>query len=217
MKTSVIIADDHPLTRKGLFTYLSQIEDISVVAETEDSASTIAMTEKLIPDVIIMDISLPGINGIEITKLIKKQFPQISIIGLSMYVHKHYILEMLKAGALSYLSKSCNEKEVLKAIRYAKNFKYYLPSEIIDIIGEDFIYYNTNNNLTKAMLSSREIEVLNLLSQGNTAYEISIALGISARTVESHRTNISNKTGFKTIAELARYAERSGLLLSDFG
>lgn len=212
MSITILIADDHPVTRKGLAMLLSQKDNLSVVAETEDGPSTLMMTEQLLPDIIIMDISMPGLNGVQLTKIIKERFPQIGIIGLSIYTHMHYILEMLKAGALGYLTKSCDEDEIIKAIYSVKRGKYYLMPEIATIIAGDLVKVMIKHNTQGKELSPREIEILRLLAKGKTVNEISKLLLISQKTVESHRVNISSKLGLKTIAELARYAERTGLI-----
>ena len=212
MPIRIIIADDHPVTRKGLSVLLSQNPDISIVAETEDGPSTLEAADRLKPNIIIMDISMPGMNGVHATRLLKEKHPQIAVIGLSIHIHKHYILEMLKAGALSYLPKSCDEEEIVRAVHSVIKGKYYLPPEITDAIAADLIDAATRRNQSKNELSARETDILKLLAKGLTITEISVELKISPKTVESHRANISNKLGIKSIAELARYAEREGIV-----
>lgn len=214
MTVKIIIVDDHPVTRKGLARLLADKNDLEVVAETEDGPSTLAAAEALRPDIVIMDISLPGMNGIEATRAIKEAWPWMAVIALSIYTHKHYILGMLKAGALSYLPKSCDEEEIIKAVHSVRRGEYYLLPEITSLIADDLVEVTGKRKTRTAAkeLSPREIEILVPLAQGKTINQIARSLHISQKTVETHRINISGKLGLKSIAELARYAERTGLI-----
>lgn len=214
MSIRIIIADDHPVTRKGLSSVLSEEEDLVIIGETGDGLSTIREADNLDPDVIIMDISLPDIDGIEVTRRIKEKSPHIRIIALSIHSTKHYVIEMLKAGASGYLRKECDVKEVVKAIHFVQQDEIYLSPETSSAIARDYLsIVGKKGSSEKELLSPREYEVLKHVAKGKTTKEIADKLHISRKTVETHRTRIMQKLDIHSTAELALYALKKGLIM----
>lgn len=214
MTIKIIVADDHPITRKGLCSVLSAEPDIEIIAETGDGLCTVDKTVSMKPDIVIMDISMPEMDGIEATRKILGSCPDIIILGLSIYTNRHYVLEMLKAGAKGYLPKDCDEEEVIKAIHYVLTGKIYLSTEIASEIATDYVDISTRKNRETGELSPRETEILKFIAAGKTSKEMASCLHISQKTVEAHRARIMDKLKLYSIAELARYAEREKLILN---
>lgn len=217
MKTKILLADDHKLMREGLKAILENDKSFEVVAQASNGRQVISLAEKIRPDVIIMDISMPDTNGIESTKRILTDHPKIKIIALSMHTDKRTIREMLKAGAKGYLPKDCARDELNQAVKSVVRNKVYLSPEIAENVTEGFIYGSEPDGTTaRTILSPRELEVLQLLAEGNSTKELAYQLHISIKTVETHRKNISVKLGIHSVAELTKYAVREGLTSIDF-
>ena len=214
MGLRIIIADDHRILREGLRALLSNMPDIEVVGEADDGEAVVSLVDELQPDVVIMDICMPGLNGIEATKRILRKNQKIKIIALSMYLDKRLVNSMLGAGALAYLLKECAYEDMIEAIRQVKINRVYVSPRIGDLIIKD--YLKTKKQIDKtasafSVLSSREREVLQLLAEGKSTREIASRLKISIKTVETHRHNIMTSTGSNSVAELTKYAIREGL------
>jgi two-component system response regulator NreC len=212
---SIIIADDHRLLREGLRCMLEKQSGLKPVAEADDGRTTVKLVERLKPDVVVMDVSMPDMNGIEATRQIKKEFPSVKVIGLSMHADKRFVTEMLKAGASGYLLKHCAFEELGLAIRTVAGNRIYLSAEITGVVIEDYMQavqngkkHVSNNGET---LSNREREVLQLLAEGKSAKDIAARLNLSVKTVETHRQNIMEKLHLFSIAELTKYAIAEGL------
>ena len=215
MTIKIIIADDHPVTRKGLSSILSEEKDLKVLCETGDGRSTIEAVQKRRPDVIIMDITLPDIDGIQVTRTLKRELPDIKILALSIHSNKHYILEMLKAGASGYLLKDCDVEEVVRAVHFIMSDQIYLSTENASLFVKEYIsVIDRKGSIEKELLSPREYEVLENVASGRTTKEIAEILNISKKTVESHRFRIMQKLDIHSIAELTLYAQKTGLVIS---
>jgi len=213
MTIKIIIADDHPVTRKGLSSILSEEKDLKVLCETGDGSSTIEAVRKRRPDVIIMDITLPDMDGIQVTRTLKKKLPDIKILALSIHSNKHYILEMLKAGASGYLLKDCDVEEVVRAVHFIMSDQIYLSTENASLFVKEYIsVIDKKGSIEKELLSPREYEVLENVASGRTNKDIAEILNISKKTVESHRFRIMQKLDIHSIAELTLYAQRKGLI-----
>ena len=212
---SIIIADDHRLLREGLRCMLEQHPGLKPIAEADDGRNTVKMVERLKPDVVVMDVSMPDMNGIEATRQIKKEFPCVKVIGLSMHADKRFVTEMLKAGASGYLLKHCAFEELGLAIRTVAENRIYLSAEITGVVIEDYMQAVQNGKKQKngngESLSNREREVLQLLAEGKTAKDIAALLNLSVKTIETHRQNIMEKLHLFSIAELTKYAIAEGL------
>lgn len=212
MQLRVLIADDHKIVRDGLRSLLSNYEDIVVIGEAENGWSTLQLSKKLSPDVIIMDVAMPDLNGIEATRQIIAEQSNIKVIGLSMHSDRRFIAEMFKAGASAYLLKDCAFEELVTAIRTVVQNKIYLSPNISNIIIENFVRYpGEPGESAFSILTNREREVLQLIAEGKSTKEIASYLNVSIKTIETHRMNIMDKLGVHSIAELTKYAIREGL------
>ena len=212
MSCRIILADDHAIVRHGLIRLLEQETDIEVVAETEDGHSTVERARELTPDIIIMDIGMPNLNGIDATRQILRESSRTRILALSMHSSKNFVIEMLKAGASGYLLKECAPEELMTAIKVIMTGKTYLSPSITDVVVENYVRYSSKGESTAfSVLSQREREVLQLLAEGKTTKQVAKRLHISPKTVEGHRLRIMDKLNIDNIAQLTKYAIQEGL------
>jgi DNA-binding NarL/FixJ family response regulator len=212
MKIDVLIADDHQIVREGLRSLLAQEPGIRVVGEAAEGRTTLRLARELAPDVIIMDVAMPDLNGIEATRQIVAEFPAIRILALSMHDDRRFVLKMLKAGAKGYLLKDCAFKDLVKAIRVVVANRIYLGSEVADILAQDYLASATSKESSALQTPSpREREVLQLLAEGGSSHRIAESLHISIKTVETHRAQLMAKLKVRSVAELTKYAIREGL------
>ncbi len=212
MKLRLLLADDHKLFRDGLRSMLESQKGIEVIAEAGDGPGAVKLAAELQPDIVLMDVSMPDLNGIEATRKIIADHPTIKIIMLSMHSDRRYITEALRSGARGYLLKDSAFEEVVNAIRDCMNDKVYLSSRIADIVINDYISLaKSGDSSAYAVLSAREREVLQMLAEGKTTKEIASQLQVSAKTIESHRKQVMDKLDLHSIAELTKYAIREGL------
>jgi len=212
MSLRILLADDHKITRQGLRSLLEKQQDMEVVAEAENGREAIRLAAEMAPDVVIMDITMPDMNGVEATRQILIKSPDIKIIGLSMHSDTVFVTEMLKSGAAGYLIKDCAFEELVRAIRTVLDNKVYLSPSISGVVVEDYIQRLSQTNFTGSdILSDREREVLQLMAEGNSTKNIGAKLHISVKTVETHRRQIMSKLDIHTVAELTKYAIRKGL------
>jgi DNA-binding NarL/FixJ family response regulator len=212
MSIRVLIADDHQIVREGLRSMLEKELWIKVVGEAAEGRTTLRLARELAPDVIIMDVAMPDLNGIEATRQIAAEFPTIKVIALSMHDDRRFVLNMIKAGAKGYMLKDSAFKDLAKAIGVVMANKIYLSDEIADIVVKDYLAsVITDEPSVFHLLSAREREVLQLIAEGKTSNQIAESLHISTKTVETHRSQLMAKLKIKTIAELTKYAIREGL------
>ena len=212
MTVKIVLADDHQIVRHGLRSLLAAEPDMKVVAEADNGRDVLRKVQDSDPDVVIMDISMPGLNGIEATRQIMAECPGVRVIALSMHSDSLFVLNMLKAGASGYLLKDCALEELVKAIRCVVGQKTYLSPGISDVVIKDFVSGWTSTSTSAfSVLTAREREVLQLMAEGKTTNQIADALCVSVKTVESHRKQIMNKSGIHSVAELTKYAIRQGL------
>jgi two-component system, NarL family, response regulator NreC len=212
MKIKVLLADDHKIFRDGLRTLIEK-EGIEVVGEAENGRKIIKLAEKLKPNIIIMDISMRDMNGIEATKKIKTDMPDIKVIALSMHSDRRFVLGMLEAGASGYLLKDCAFDELVNAIKQVSTGNNYLSPRIADVVVKGYLRKTTDSSAGGgAVLTSREREILQLIAEGFTAKEIAAHVFLSIKTIETHRRNIMRKLNMRGTADLTRYAIREGLV-----
>jgi DNA-binding NarL/FixJ family response regulator len=212
MKLRLLLADDHKLFRDGLRSMLEGQKSIEIVAEASDGQSAVKLAGELLPDVILMDVSMQDLNGIEACRKIVADHPSIKIIMLSMHSDRRYITEALRSGARGYLLKDSTFEEVIAAIRDCTSDKIYLSSRIADIVINDYINLaKSADSSAYTVLSAREREVLQMLAEGKTTKEIASQLQVSTKTIESHRKQVMDKLDLHSIAELTKYAIREGL------
>jgi DNA-binding NarL/FixJ family response regulator len=212
----VLLADDHAVLRDGLRLYLSTQPDIEVAGEAADGYEALAQVEALQPDVVLMDVAMPCLNGIEATLRICRQLPGCRVLVLSQHKRKEYVQQMLQAGAAGYVLKKAGGAEVAAAIRAVHAGQVYLNPEVAAVVVEDYVEHlaeaGTGAGSPYSLLTEREREVLALVAEGRSTREIAQLLTVSARTVDSHRAAIVHKLGVHTQAELVRYAIREGLI-----
>lgn len=212
MSIRIILADDHAVLRHGLSKSLQNEKDMEVIAQAKDGHSTVELAKELSPDVIIMDIGMPDLNGIEATRQIIEELPQIKVIALSMHSSKNFIIEMFKAGASGYLLKDCEFDELVNAIHTVVADKKYISPSISDTVIENYVLnFPKTKDSAFSVLSKREREVLQLLTEGKTTKQIAKRLHVSPKTVEAHRLNIMNRLNIDSIAQLTKYAIQEGL------
>lgn len=214
-KVKIIIADDHLLVRTGIISLLKDVPDIETIGEAENGQVVIEKAKKLKPDVVLMDISMPKVSGIEATNQIKETNPAIQILILTMHDNEEYILSSLKQGASGILHKDTSKDELVTAIKTVASGKRYFGRSVSQIIVESLLQKVESSDLSqtqdKVFLTKREKEVLYLIANGLSNQEIAERLGISARTVDTHKTNLMQKLNIKTTAALARYAFENNL------
>jgi DNA-binding NarL/FixJ family response regulator len=207
-KIKIILVDDHKLLRDGLRNIIEQRANMHIIGEASDGREAIKICSKLVPDVLVMDIAMPGLNGIEAAIQIHKSNPKIKIIGLSMHSTKQFIQGMFRAGAFGYLLKDGDADELITAITTVMLNKRYLSKDI----DQEFLnILKKGENLEGKELSHREKEVLQLIAEGNSSKRIGDILFLSPKTVDVHRNNIMKKTDLYSIPELTKYAIQKGL------
>ncbi len=213
MSIRVILADDHKIIRDGLRTLIEKETGMEVVAEAENGRKTIRLTQKLIPNVVIMDVSMPDMNGIEATRKIIAEMPHVRVIALSMHSDRRFVLGMLEAGASGYLLKDCAFDELSHAIRNVTAGHTYLSPKIADVVVKGYLSKISEATLMSGnVLTPREREILQLIAEGMSAKEIADHLNLGIKTVETHRRNMMQKLKMNSIAELTKYAVREGLV-----
>ena len=208
----IILADDHQIVRQGLRILLEAEPDMEIIAEADNGRKVLKQAQELLPDIIIMDLSMPELNGIEATRQILSGAPEVKVIALSMHSDSLFVLNMIKSGASGYLLKDCALEELVKAIRAVVDDKTYLSPGVSDIVIRDFVTgWQTTNSSAFSVLSPREREVLQLMAEGRTTNQIADGLCVSVKTVEAHRKQVMTKLGIHSVAELTKYAIRQGL------
>lgn len=209
----VAIADDHMIFRDGLRSLLDRQLDMEVVAEADNGRIAIKHAKELSPDVVIMDIGMSELNGIDATRQIVKMSPGVKVLALSMYSDKRFVKEMLKAGASGYMLKDSAFTELIDAIRVIVGSKIYISPGVASIVLEDYLEDSTERESSiRSLLTSREIEVLQLLAEGKSTKQIALSLSLSIKTIESRRARIMQKIGIDNIADLTKYAIREGIV-----
>ncbi len=207
----VLIADDHIIVRSGLRLLLEAEPDIDVVGEALDGRESLELVEKHLPDVVLMDITMPGMDGLEATRLIKASWPQINVLALTMHRSDEYFFEMLKAGASGYILKGAETSDLIQAVRVVGRGEVFLYPTMAQKLVKDYLNFIQWGEGTGSSLSPREKEILNLLSEGWSNTEIAEKLVISPSTIHSHRSNIMTKLGLNNRRELIQYARGRGL------
>ncbi|MBI1804316.1 MAG: response regulator transcription factor [Ignavibacteriae bacterium] len=212
MSTRIILADDHAIVREGLKSILENELGMTVVAQAESGRTAVDLALKLKPDIVIMDISMPDLNGIEATRRILSESAGVKVIALSMHSDKRYVAEMLKAGASGYLLKHSALDELERAIKTVLSDKTYVSPAIAGVVVKDYIQrLASESEGSVTLLTPKEREVLQLIAEGRSTKEIAGKLNVSVPTVESHRQHIMEKLDLHSVAELTKFAIREGL------
>ena len=214
MTTRLLLVDDHAVVRSGLKMLLSAEHDVEIVGEAGTAAEAMEAAESVAPDVILMDIGLPDLSGIDATREIKKRFPKVAVVALTIHEDEEYFFKMLDAGASGYVPKRAAPEELLTAIRAAASGEVYLYPSLAKLLVTDYLSqeHAPAEKANLDGLTEREREVLTYLAEGTSNEEIAASLVISPKTVERHRENIMHKLNLHSRAELVRYAIRRGII-----
>jgi two-component system response regulator NreC len=214
MSIRILLADDHTVMRDGLRALLERQPDIEVVAEAADGRECVRLAEEQSPDVVVMDIAMPNMNGIEATRRIVADRPRTAVVILSMHQDESYVLRALKAGAKGYLLKDSLRADVIEAIRAVAQGRSFLTRKIGRILQEDYVRELENRGLddTYDLLTAREREILQLIAEGRTNKEVATLLNLGVTTVETHRMHILQKLSLHSVPELILYAVRKGII-----
>jgi DNA-binding NarL/FixJ family response regulator len=212
VKTRVLLADDHNLVRAGIRSLLEKMTEIEVVAETGNGREAIELTKTLLPDVILMDIAIPGLNGLEALARLTKELPAVKVIILSMYANEEYVLQALRAGARGYLVKDVAVSELELAVRAVTRGETYLSSRISRRVISSYLERLGNESSLREELTPRQREIIQLIAEGNSTKDIAFLLKVSVKTVEAHRAQVMARLGIHDVVGLVRFAMRSGLV-----
>jgi two-component system response regulator NreC len=210
----VLLADDHILIRAGLRMVVDAEPDLTVVGEANDGREAVAIAEKLKPEVVVMDIGMPSLNGIEAARLIRAALPDTQVVMLSMHSDEGYVLRALKAGAKAYLLKDSAEADLARAIRAARAGKSFFSPAVGQVLLQDYMrkLERTGSEDSYELLSPREREILQLVAEGKSSKEIATLLNLSVYTVETHRAKLMQKLSLRSVPEVILYAVRKGII-----
>jgi two-component system response regulator NreC len=210
----ILLADDHSVMRSGLRLVLERQPDFQVIAEASDGRQAVALTQQHLPDVVVMDITMPNLNGIEAARQISGAMPQVSIVILSMHSDEAYVLRALKAGARGYLLKESAESDLISAVRSVYAGKAFFSPAVSRMLVEDYVRQLQDREIEDSydLLTTREREILQLIAEGKSNKEIANILNLSLYTVETHRGNLMEKLNLHTVPELILYAVRKGVI-----
>ncbi len=213
-KTRVLIADDHPLIRSGLRSLLARESEFEVVGEAADGYQALELVEQLKPDIVMLDVSMPRLNGIDVARKISETTPSTRVIIVSIHSDESYVLRALRAGAKGYLLKASPEGDILNAVRTVAAGHAYLSPEMSRLLVEEYVREMRERGVEDSydLLSIREKEILQLLVSGSSNRQIAELIHVSVATVETHRSNVLQKLGIHSLPELILYAVRKGLL-----
>lgn len=211
----VLLADNHTLVRAGLRALLQNIEGIQVVAEAGDGREALHLIAVHQPDLVLMDIAMPEMNGLEATAHVVKEFPQVRVIILSMHANEEYVLQALRTGAMGYVLKDAGISELELAVRASVRGETYLSPAVSKHVVADYVRRVSSEPSSLEQLTSRQREILQLIAEGRTTKEIADLLYVSVKTVETHRLQLMKRLDIHDVAGLVRYAIRMGLVLPD--
>jgi DNA-binding NarL/FixJ family response regulator len=211
--TSIVLAEDHQVVRQGLRALLEAQSDFRLIGEAGDGLQTLQLVEHLHPDVLIVDLMMPGLNGLEVTRQVSQRSPGTRVVILSMHSNEAYVLEALRNGAAGYVLKDSSAADLVQAVREVVTGRRYLSSPLSERAIEAYLQKATSANMDAyETLTTREREVLQLAAEGYSNTDIAERLSISPRTAETHRANMMHKLGLRTQTDLIRYALRRGIL-----
>ena len=213
-KIKIFLADDHLILREGISSILQKVPDIEIVGEASDGVEAVAKIEQSVPDVVLMDITMPVLNGLEATRLIKEKTPQVKVLILTMHETDQYLAGMLEVGASGYVVKTAPTSELISAIRAVHQGNAYLYPSIARMLIDDYLHTvkSRDEKTSYEGLTNREKEVLALIAEDKKNKEIADLLGISVHTVQAHRTNLMDKLGAHDRTELVKYAISKGII-----
>lgn len=215
MRVSVLLADDHALMRAGLRKLLESLPDVEVVGEADDGQAAVALAEQLRPDLVLMDIAMPGLNGLEAAARLTKAYPQTRVVILSMHQNEDYVRQALRAGAAGYVLKDAAPAELELALKTVVRGDSWLSPAVSKGVMSDYVQRLRDEKHPGNALTPRQREVLQLIAEGSSTKEIARRLDLSVKTVESHRTQLMKQLDLHDVSALVRYAIRTGLISSE--
>ena len=210
--TRLLVADDHALVRAGIRAFLERIPNIEVVAEASDGREVVELVAKQQPDIVLMDIAMPGLNGLEATRQIVETWPQARVIILSMHASEEYVWQALRAGARGYLLKGASLAELELALSSVVRGEIYLSPPLSQPAITEYVQRTGKDRAREEKLTARQREILSLIAEGKSTKQVALQLNISVKTVESHRTQIMERLNIHDVAGLVRYAIKTGLV-----
>ena len=213
-KIKVLLADDHQIVRQGLKALINTQPDLEVIGEALDGWDLLEKVEKLHPNVVVTDVAMPNLNGVDAAGRIRKRFPDVQVVILSMHAASSYVIRSLRNGALGYVLKSDNIEDVIEAIHWVMDGRRYLSGQVSEQVITSLIAGAEGEMDLEKRITNREREILQLVAEGNTNLQISKKLNISSRTVETHRANMMSKLGLTCQADVIRFAMQNGLVSS---
>jgi two-component system response regulator NreC len=205
-KIRVLLVDDHTILRQGLCALLKYYDDVEVVGEAKDGAESITRVAELRPDIVLMDIAMPGMNGLEATQRIRSEYPDVRVLILTQHEDPQYVLPLLQAGAAGFVSKSALGEDLINALRVVSHGEAFLYPTAATMVVEEIRRRKQDDVVAPESLTPRELEILQHIVLGETNAQIALALSISVKTVEWHRANLMSKLNVHTVADLVRYA-----------
>jgi DNA-binding NarL/FixJ family response regulator len=214
MAVRILLVDDHQVLREGLGSLLEQQPDMEVVGEAADGMTALRLVRELAPDVVIMDVNMDGMDGIDATRMIHREHPETKVLALSMYLRKTFVSEMFKSGATGYLLKDNAFAEIVEAIRAVLSGEKYVCAKVAALLVDEYVQ-DGQGSISSAQLTKREIEVIRMLADGKTSKEIALITETSVKTVDACRRRIMRKLDINSVAELVKYAIREGLTTVD--
>jgi DNA-binding NarL/FixJ family response regulator len=208
----VLLADDHKLVRAGIRSLLERLPELEVVAEASDGREAIELVERLGPQIVLMDLAMPEVNGLEATRHLTRTFPKVRVIILSIYSDEEHVYQSLRAGAAGYLMKGAATEELELAIRSVARGETYLSPPVSKPVIMEYIRRTNVGLSSREGLSSRQTQILKLIAEGRTTKQVALQLAISVKTVETHRSALMKRIGVRDVAGLVRYAVKVGLV-----
>jgi DNA-binding NarL/FixJ family response regulator len=211
MTISIVIVDDHAIMREGLSQVLAQQHDLAVVGMSGDGRQSLKLIGELRPDVVILDISMPGLNGIEVARQVRERWPDCAVVMLSMHASSEYVFQAMEAGARGYLQKESSARDIVDAVRAVRAGRRYLGPGIAELVAEHLASRKPGDN-PLSLLSRREREILQLVAEGHSSAEIGALLFLSPKTVDSYRSRLMGKLGLADVPALVKFAIRHGVI-----
>ena len=208
----VLTVDDHPLLREGIAAVIEDQPDMALVGEATNGREAVEMARQLQPEVIVMDLTLPELNGLDAARQILKDAPRIEILVLTMHHSEELARDVLQAGARGYVLKSDADQSLIAAVKSLRDHKPFLSPNVTEFVLDDYLRRNDGSDGALADVTTREREIIQLLAEGNSNKEAAATLGISVKTIEAHRANIMRKLRLRSVTELVRYAIRNNIV-----